>query len=77
VRTLLYEAANVMLTRYRGALALKEWAMGIARRFLRSQTTSDGVGQDRTCRRHRLVLYCCCSMILAGTDLLRWPRASE
>jgi transposase len=32
VRTLLYEAANMMLTRYRGALALKEWALGIARR---------------------------------------------
>ena len=32
VRTLLYEAANVMLTRYRGALALKDWALGIARR---------------------------------------------
>jgi transposase len=32
VRTLLYEAANVMLTRYRGALALKEWALGITRR---------------------------------------------
>jgi transposase len=28
----LYEAANVMLTRYRGALALKEWALKIARR---------------------------------------------
>jgi transposase len=32
VRTLLYEAANVMLTRYRGSLKLKEWALGIARR---------------------------------------------
>lgn len=32
VRTLLYEAANVMLTRYRGDLALKDWALGIARR---------------------------------------------
>src|SRR3954452_11186516 len=32
VRTLLYEAANVLLTRCRGALALKEWALGIARR---------------------------------------------
>ena len=32
VRTLLYEAANVMLTRYRGALALKQWALGIAQR---------------------------------------------
>ena len=31
-RTLLYEAATVMLTRYRGVLALKEWALGIARR---------------------------------------------
>lgn len=32
VRTLLYEAANVMLTRYRGSLKLKEWALGIAKR---------------------------------------------
>jgi transposase len=32
LRTLLYEAANVMLTRYRGRLALKNWALDIARR---------------------------------------------
>jgi transposase len=32
VRTLLYEAANVMLTRYRGELKLKDWALAIARR---------------------------------------------
>src|ERR1700704_5262027 len=32
LRTLLYEAANVMLTRYRGSLALKNWALDIARR---------------------------------------------
>ncbi len=32
VRTLLYGAANVMLTRYRGELALKAWALDIARR---------------------------------------------
>ena len=32
MRTLLYEAANVMLTRYRGPLKLKEWALAIARR---------------------------------------------
>jgi len=32
VRTLLYEAANVMLTRYRGDLALKDWALRIGRR---------------------------------------------
>lgn len=32
VRTLLYEAANVMLTRYKGELKLKSWAFAIARR---------------------------------------------
>lgn len=32
VRTLLYEAANVMLTRYKGELKLKDWALAIARR---------------------------------------------
>jgi transposase len=32
VRTLLYEAANVMLTRYKGPLKLKEWALAIAAR---------------------------------------------
>ena len=32
VRTLLYEAANVMLTRYRGDLALRDWALRIGRR---------------------------------------------
>lgn len=42
VRTLLYEAANVMLTRYRGALKLKGWALAIARRSTMRQ------GADRT-----------------------------
>ena len=32
VRTLLYEAVNVMLTRYRGDLALRDWALRIGRR---------------------------------------------
>jgi transposase len=32
MRTLLYEAANVMLTRYKGSLKLKDWAFAIARR---------------------------------------------
>src|SRR5689334_7591710 len=32
VRTLLYEAANVMLTCYNGQLKLKDWAFAIARR---------------------------------------------
>jgi len=32
LRTLLYEAANVMLTRYKGPLKLKDWAFAIAKR---------------------------------------------
>jgi transposase len=32
VRTLLYEAANVMLTRYKGPLKLKDWALAIGKR---------------------------------------------
>ena len=32
VRTLLHEAANVMLTRYKGQLKLKHWAFAIAKR---------------------------------------------
>jgi transposase len=32
VRTLLYEAANVMLTRYKGQLKLQDWAFAIAKR---------------------------------------------
>ena len=35
VRTLLYEAANVMLTRYKGQLKLKDWAFAIAKRSTR------------------------------------------
>ena len=29
---MLYEAANVMLTRYKGPLKLKEWALAIGKR---------------------------------------------
>src|SRR5258708_28624259 len=32
MRILLYEAANVMLTRYKGPLKLKYWALAIAKR---------------------------------------------
>jgi transposase len=32
VRTLLYETANVLLTRYKGQLKLKDWALAIAQR---------------------------------------------
>jgi transposase len=33
IRTLLYEAANVMLTRYNGQLRLKDWAFARTGRF--------------------------------------------
>jgi transposase len=36
VRTLLYEAANVMLTRYAAPLKLKSWALAIAARQTRT-----------------------------------------
>jgi hypothetical protein len=36
VPTLLYEAANVMLTRYKGQLKLKDWAFAIERQKLSS-----------------------------------------
>jgi len=42
VRTLLHEAANVMLTRYKGLLKLKDWALAIAQRSNYAQ------GTDRT-----------------------------
>ena len=32
MRALLYEAANVMLTRYKGQLKLKDWAFAIVKR---------------------------------------------
>jgi transposase len=41
VRTLLYEAANVMLTRYKGPLKLKAWAFGDR------QTIHHAQGADR------------------------------
>ena len=30
MRTLLYEAANVMMTRYKGQLKLKDWGISIS-----------------------------------------------
>jgi len=48
VRILLYEAANVMLTRYKGSLKLKDWAFAIAKqstmrknRPVKAATTND------------------------------------
>ena len=42
MRTLLYEAANVMLTRYKGQLKLKDWAFAIA------QAINDAKGESRS-----------------------------
>ena len=35
---MLYEAANVMLTRYKGTLKLKDWALAIAKRSTMQNT---------------------------------------
>jgi transposase len=48
-RTLLYEAANVMLTRYKGQLKLKDWAFGIARR---STMRKARIGSGASSRNH-------------------------
>ena len=47
VRTLLYEAANVMLTRYKGQLKLKDWAFAIAKRStMRKATPPTQLGSE-------------------------------
>ena len=52
VRTLLYEAANVMLTRYKGQLKLKDWAFAIRARRGRAPSSpmSKVRGRSRCCR---------------------------
>ena len=52
VRTLLYEAANVMLTRYNGQLKLKDWAFAIARRstMRKAQSRSGAPPRDHHAR---------------------------
>src|SRR6476661_8976699 len=50
MRTLLYEAANVMLTRYNGQLKLKEWAFAIARRSSRRASLWRVVSQSSCTR---------------------------
>ena len=52
VRTLLYEAANVMLTRYKGQLKLKDWAFAIAKRstMRKAQSRSGSPPRDHHAR---------------------------
>jgi transposase len=51
VRTLLYEAANVMLTRYKGPLKLKERALAIGKRSLRRRRGTAARAATRTADR--------------------------
>ena len=70
VRTLLYEAANVMLTRYNGQLKLKEWAFAIARR------SSMREARIALARRLAIIMH---AMLRDGTRSLRrvGPGISE
>jgi transposase len=70
MRTLLYEAANVILTRYKQPLKLKDWALAIARRStLRKARIARYFRilqhyQGRTGRDPRMPL--CCSLTQSG-----------
>ena len=59
MRTLLYEAADVMLTRYRGALKLKNWALAIARRSTMRKA------RIALARRLTIIMY---AMLCHGTE---------
>jgi transposase len=61
VRTLLYEAANVMLTRYKGQLKLKDWAFAIARR------STMGKARIALARRLAIIMH---AMLRDGTEFL-------
>ena len=51
MRTLLYEAANVMLTRYKGQLKLKDWAFAIAgRSSMRKARIAGAASRDHHAR---------------------------
>jgi transposase len=59
VRTLLYEAANVMLTRYKGPLKLKDWAVAIAKRSTMRKA------RIALARRLAIIMH---AMLLHGTE---------
>jgi hypothetical protein len=68
VRTLLYEAANVMLTRYKGQLKLKDWAFSIARR------SSMRKARIAVARRLAIVMH---AMLPDGTEFLDLPSMRQ
>ena len=59
VRTLLYEAANVVLTRYKGQLKLKDWAFAIAKRSTMRKA------RVALARRLAIIMH---AMLLDGTE---------
>jgi transposase len=61
VRTLLYEAANVMLTRYKGQLKLKDWAFAIAKRSTMRKA------RVALARRLAIIMH---AMLRDGTDFI-------
>ena len=69
VRTLLYEAANVMLTRYKGPLKLKDWAFAIAKRSTMRKA------RIALARRLAIIMH---AMLRHGTEFNRHkPSGSE
>ena len=67
VRTLLYEAANVMLTRYKGQLKLKDWAFAIAKRSTMRKA------RVALARRLAIIMH---AMLRDGTDIGLAPAQS-
>ena len=59
MRTLLYEAANVLLTRYKGSLKLKDWALAIAKRSTMRKA------RIALARRLAIIMH---AMLLHGTE---------
>jgi hypothetical protein len=67
MRTLLYEAANVMLTRYKGQLKLKDWAFAIAKRSTMQKA------RIALARRLAIIMHRCCATG-PSSHRLRWFR---
>ena len=65
VRPLLYEAANVMLTRYKGQLKLKDWAFAIAKRSTMRKA------QVALARRLATIMH---AMLRETGRSSRWPK---
>jgi hypothetical protein len=67
VRTLLYEAANVMLTRYKGQLKLKDWAFAIAARSTMRKA------RVALARRLAIIMHAMLRDGMPGGGRMSWP----